>query len=266
MIAAAAAAISPGATPTPGGNYYNGVDPKSPQFKEQLHTLISNHTSLSYEAIWGEFAQLDTAAQRVPGNCTNNTIGDVYSAKCWLATEKCGDYKKEGDCFNREHGWPKSWWGGFSAGQGAQTDLFELWPADGYVNNLRSNYPLGIVPAPQYNSSSNGKLGPCDPSRPGPNSSFANVCFEPPDEWKGDFARSYFYLSLAYAGLWSCCDVAGVDASSIKPWLETILREWHEADPPSAHEAIVNDAVQKIQGNRLPFVDHPEWVALIGDF
>ena len=262
LLAAAAATVA--ATAAGPGDYYDGVDPTSKDFKQQLHTLIADHTSLSYDAIWGEFAELDTAAQRVPGNCSNTTVGDVYSSNCWQPVSgRCGDYKKEGDCFNREHGWPKSWWGGFSAGQGAETDLYELWPSDGYVNNLRGNYPLGVVPSATYTSSSGAKVGPCATAIPG---SFSQICFEPPDEWKGDFARSYFYLSVAYAGMWSCCDVAGVNGSDIKPWLETVLRKWHAADPPTQHEAIVNDAVQKAQGNRSPFVDHPEWVALIADF
>ena len=50
-----------------------------------------------------------------------------------------------GDCVNREHIWPKSWFGGFDYGKNAQTDLFELWPSDGYVNGLRGNLPLGLV-------------------------------------------------------------------------------------------------------------------------
>ena len=58
---------------------------------------------------------------------------DVYSGFCWknegnvTTGGECGNYKKEGDCFNREHIFPKSWFGGFSEGANAQTDLFELW-------------------------------------------------------------------------------------------------------------------------------------------
>merc|ERR1719345_689018 len=77
-------------------------------------------------------------------------IPDVYSDTCWITAKnikpsggECGNYKHEGDCFNREHLWPKSWFGGFSAGDNAQTDLFELWPTDGYVNGMRGNLPLG---------------------------------------------------------------------------------------------------------------------------
>ena len=88
----------------------------------------------------------------------------------------------------------------------------------------------------------------------------------PPTLWQGDIARSYFYLSLAYIDKWECCDEPGVNGSSIKPWMETMLRQWHEDDPVSEHELYVNRLVFGIQENRSPFVDHPEWVKLIKDF
>ena len=77
-------------------------------------------------------------------------IPDVYSSFCWDPEKiesggECGNYHTEGDCFNREHSWPKSWFGGFDYGFGAESDLFELYPTDGYVNGLRGNLPLGYV-------------------------------------------------------------------------------------------------------------------------
>lgn len=79
-----------------------------------------------------------------------NMIPDIYSGYCWRTDKivpggECGNYQREGDCFNREHTWPKSWFGGFDAGDGAETDLFELNPSDGYVNGLRGNIPFGYV-------------------------------------------------------------------------------------------------------------------------
>ena len=68
-----------------------------------------------------------------PCDVNSSHIPDIYSSYCWspepnLPTGgECGNYKKEGDCFNREHVWPKSWFGGFDYGDNAQTDLFELW-------------------------------------------------------------------------------------------------------------------------------------------
>ena len=246
------------------GDYYQGINATRGDLKAQLTPLLANHTHLSYNAIWTEFAALDPLLST---RCAAPLIPGVYSATCWH-TEKnlptggeCGNYRKEGDCFNREHGWPKSWFGGFSAGQGAQTDLFELWPSDGYVNSLRANLPLGTVASPTYTSSNGCKIGPC--TAPGYTS---GNCFEPADEFKGDFARSYFYLSTCYAGAWSCCDTAGTNKADIKPWMEKLLRGWHASDPVTDLERQYNDKAFALQGSRLPFVDHPEWVSLIPDF
>jgi endonuclease I len=245
------------------GDYYKNIDPDKGLLKEQLQPLLFDHTVISYSADWGALGKVD---RDLNTKCKAPLIPDIYSANCWNVAKggskgECGNYKKEGDCWNREHGWPKSWWGGFSKGQGAQTDLHELWSADGYVNNLRGNFPLGEVANPTYTSSNGAKVGPCS-SDGAPEGS----CFEISDEFKGDIARSYFYLSTAYFGKWSCCNVAGVNASHIKPWMEDVLRKWHKQDPPTDLEMTFNNDVYAIQKNRSPFIDHPEWVDKIPDF
>ena len=80
-------------------DYYAGIT-EGPGLKDQLSKLIFNHTHLSYNAIWGEFSVLETHMPECAGH-GNNSIADIYSSKCWNASEKCGNYKKEGDCFNR---------------------------------------------------------------------------------------------------------------------------------------------------------------------
>lgn len=192
----------------------------------------------------------------------------MYSTYCWT-TEKvtpggeCGNYKKEGDCYNREHLWPKSWFGGFDYGQGAQTDLFELWPSDGYVNGLRGDLPFGPVKAgtETYTSTNKCRIGKCDSAY------YTGTCFEPVDLYKGDFARSYFYLSTTYWNLWSCCSTAGTNGSDIKTWMEDILRTWHANDPVDDAEIGRNEEIySNWQHNRNPFIDYPEFVDQINDF
>jgi endonuclease I len=134
--------------------------------------------------------------------------------------------------------------GGFDYGKNAQTDLFELWPSDGYVNGLRGNLPFGnVIPSTIYYTSSNGaKLGNCADLA-------NNNCFEPADYIKGDFARAYFYLSTAYWKEWECCDDVGVNKSDIKPWMENTLRDWHAADAVDSDEQSRNDVIySKWQG------------------
>lgn len=175
-------------------------------------------------------------------------IPDIYSSYCWITAKditpsggECGNYKKEGDCFNREHLWPKSWFGGsVSSGKDAYTDLFELWPSDGYVNGRRGNFPFGnVVESTVYYTSTNGsKIGDCVEA--------SGTCFEAADYLKGDFARSYFYLSTAYWNKWTCCDEEGVNKSDIKSWLEAVLREWHNGDPVDDNERSRNDVIYSL--------------------
>ena len=81
----------------------------------------------------------------------------------------------------------------------------------------------------------------------------------------GDIARSYFYLATAYYQVWSCCSEQDiVDAYLMSPWLESVMREWHVLDPVNDAERGRNDIIySKLQGNRNPYIDHPEWVDLV---
>ena len=121
-------------------DYYSGIDASATGdvLRTQLQALISVKTTVSYDGVWKAFESVDKFLPGYPCSPDPEDIPDIYSSFCWK-TEKvvpggeCGAYKGEGDCFNREHSWPKSWFGGFSKGDGAQTDLFELYPSDGYV-------------------------------------------------------------------------------------------------------------------------------------
>jgi endonuclease I len=91
--------------------------------------------------------------------------------------------------------------------------------------------------------------------------------FEPTDSFKGDLARVFFYMSVRYGLEDENWDSSfAVEGASIEQWEEDVLRAWHIMDPVSEKEIQRNEAVFGIQGNRNPFVDHPEWVCLIGDF
>jgi endonuclease I len=251
-----------------GNDYYDGIDLTATDdaLKEQLFYLINPHIVLDYDAVWTAFETVDLYLNTYPCDSDPSHIPDVYSAYCWSPEKvdqggECGNYKKEGDCFNREHVWPKSWFGGFDYGMNAQTDLFELWPSDGYVNGLRGNYPLGRVSTATYTSTSGCKVGTCNVT------GYTGNCFEVHDDYKGDFARSYFYLSTAYWNMWDCCDDVGVNGSSIKPWMEDELRYWHKIDPVSDIEVSRNEEIySEYQQNRNPFIDYPELVDQISDF
>ncbi len=254
--------------------YYGQIDSSATNenLKTQLHDLINPHIVYTYDEVWKAFADVDQNLPTYPCDATNSShIPDVYSSFCWSPEKissggECGNYKTEGDCYNREHLWPKSWFGGFDYGANAQTDLFELWPTDGYVNGLRGDLPFGVVAKNSitYTSSNGCLIGTCDSEQSG---GYTGKCFEPADLYKGDFARSYFYLSTAYLNEWDCCETAGTNYSSIKPWMEGVLRKWHAEDAVDASEIARNDDIYaNWQLNRNPFIDHPEWVDQIEDF
>lgn len=247
-------------------DYYASIDSSATDtvLKSQLRDLIFPHTVYSYGYVWQAFLDIDRYLPTYPCSTNAECIPDIYSSYCWNSTQQCGNYKKEGDCYNREHLWPKSWFGGFEEGCEAETDLFELWPSDGYVNGLRGDLPFGVVdPAKVTYKSTNGCLiGTCASS-----TGYTGKCFEPTNQMKGDLARSYFYLSTAYYEHWTCCDTPAVNGSDIKTWMENILRSWHSNDPVDQDERDRNDDIYaNWQHNRNPFIDHPEWVDQISDF
>jgi endonuclease I len=195
--------------------------------------------------VWKAFASVDKHLEGYPCSSDLNQIPDIYSGFCWTPAKglakggECGNYKDEGDCFNREHSWPKSWFGGFSAGHSAQTDLFELYPSDGKVNGLRGNLPFGYVKSgtETYVSSNNSKIGECL------SDSSIGQCFEAADNLKGDLARTYFYLSVTYWKVWECCKGPGYDKWDLAPFMEKDLRNWHKYDPVSDVELKRNDDI-----------------------
>jgi endonuclease I len=165
--------------------------------------------------------------------------------------DECGSYNEEGDCFNREHSWPSSW---FDGNMPMYSDLFHLYPTDGFVNNKRSNYPFGEVGQTDWVSDNGSKLGNC--SWPG----YSGTVFEPVDGYKGDFARTYFYMSVRYytedSG-WPGSPMA--EGSQLKDWAIAMLMQWNAQDPVSQKETDRNNHVYTIQDNRNPFIDHPEY-------
>ncbi len=221
-----------------------------------LHLKLANdHNGVSFEGLYDVYAMLDQGRD----GCTG--IYDFYSSKCWAAEEACGNYSQEGDCYNREHSWPKSWWGG-GTGPDQHEDLVAVIPADGYVNNTRAQLPLGEVISATYASSNGSKRGLCNVAGTPPGSS----CFEPPNSLKGDFARIYFYMAVRYEGEFACCAEPAVNGADILPWQEDMLRAWHAQDPVDLDEQSRNELIFGIQENRNPFVDYPSMVDRISDF
>jgi endonuclease I len=230
------------------------------QLKLALHNIIKDHTVLSYSSLYTSFESTDAKPNGtvwdmysdIPDGTPNGNPPYVYN---FVSGDHCGNYSGEGDCYNREHSFPASW---FNDASPMYTDLFHLLPTDGYVNNRRSNYPLGNVGSASWTSMNGSKLGTC--SAPG----YSGTVFEPIDAFKGDFARSYFYMSVRYytedSG-WPGSPM--VTGSQLNPWALAMLKIWNIQDPVSSKEINRNNAVYNDQHNRNPFIDHPEYVSAI---
>lgn len=157
---------------------------------------------------------------------------------------------------NREHSFPKSWWGG-STSIPPYIDLNHLYPAEAAANQAKSNYPLGEVASTTFDNSVVRVGSPV--SGQGGQSRFV---FEPNEEYKGDFARTYFYMVTCYSNLtWNqsySWMLRQDDYPTLKDWAITLLLKWHREDPVSDKETARNNAVYSIQNNRNPFIDMPE--------
>ncbi len=235
----------------PTGYYNAATGLTGATLKNALHNIIKGHTSITYAQLWTSFDSTDIKP--------NGQIWDMYSDipngpppyTYTYQTNQCGNYNSEGDCYNREHSWPQSWFNGVA---GPYTDMFHIYPTDGWVNNKRGDYPYGEVLAPIYTSLNGGKLGP------NTSTGYALTVFEPINEYKGDLARGYFYMTTRYMGedsAWSFSDA--VNKSTIQPWAVCLLLKWHHQDVVSTKEINRNNAIYKIQHNRNPFIDYPEY-------
>lgn len=92
------------------------------------------------------------------------------------------------------------------------------------------------------------------------------MVFEPIDEYKGDLARSYFYMVTCYQdslATWKTDMLDNTGRDLFSAWSKELLLKWHRLDPVSQKELKRNEAVYAIQKNRNPFIDHPELVEKI---
>ncbi len=237
--------------------YYDGTEGlEGDALRIVLHSIIDNHQVQSYSSLFASFETTDIKP--------DGTVWDMYSdvpggippyVYHYGGADQCGNYNSEGDCFNREHSWPQSW---FNSDLPMRTDLFHIYPTDGYVNGQRGNYPYGEVGTATWTSLNGSMRGLSSFS------GYSGIVFEPVNEYKGDLARTYFYICTRYytedAG-WLANDM--VDGADLLPWAVNLLTYWSANDPVSQKELDRNEAIYLIQQNRNPFIDHPEWVECI---
>ena len=249
---------------TPG--FYNSANGlKDGALKDALKTLIRDHTAITYGAGTGKTWEVFFYSDR-------NDEGYMMDMYCddWSYVSNPGDVAS--GC-NIEHSFAKSWWGGTS--NDAYKDCYHLNPSNSTANSARSNYPLGVPESNLKDNTGSLKVGRMHH----PTKDVDFWVFEPKDEYKGDFARAYFYMATCY-GHWSNGEIDDVlshyngwrlDNSDVgsyfamqndnylefQPWEQEILIQWHRQDPVSEKEIKRMDAVSNFQHNRNPFIDYP---------
>lgn len=233
----------------PAGYYDACIGKKQSALKSQLYTIIKNHTKISYgsSGTWGAFRDTDVRS--------DGTVWDIY-------TDDYVDMPNSGAAsgMNIEHTFPKSWWGGGK--NDAYCDIMHLMPVNSSVNSRRSNHPYAEVASESW-SNSRSKVGSPKSGQGGG----ASTVFEPDDEYKGDLARTYFYMVTCYQNLsWQgngLLTAANGTYPTLQDWAIDMLLDWHRNDPVSQKELDRNDAVYVHQGNRNPFIDYPDMVEYI---
>ncbi|MBH0012156.1 endonuclease [Pseudoalteromonas sp. NZS100_1] len=258
-----------GTNPTPTGYYVTAQGLSGYALKTELYNIIKDHNAQGYSAIWNFY---DSSARDTYFE-NDNSILDMYSEKpngsdsynYAAVSDQCGNYSGEGGCYNREHSFPKSWFGGTI--EPMNSDVHHIYATDGYVNSKRSNFPFGEVASASFTSTNGSKLGSAASSL-----NYSGTVFEPIDEFKGDFARAYFYMATRYEnviGTWqtkttsSNAVLNGSRNQVFENWVVAMLLNWHNSDPVSQMELDRNQAAFEFQGNRNPYIDHPEFVEMI---
>ena len=235
--------------------YYDAIDGKQDSvLKSTLGQIIRPHTAIPYgsgaDKTWGVFYYSD---QDEEGYCM-----DMYCDK-WKKFTSVGAVVS--GC-NIEHSFAKSWWGGSK--NDAYKDCYHLNPSNTTANSSRSNYPLGVPTKDLKDQSVTGSLKVGKATYEGE----TFWVFEPKDEYKGDFARAYFYMATCYGDelTWRLDnkDVGSKYAMrndsylEFRDWEIEVLITWHRQDPVSEKETKRMDAVSDFQHNRNPFIDYPD--------
>ena len=244
--------------------YYDGTSGLTgAALKTKLSEIITNgHNTKSYDNLYNGYPTTDT--DHYYDN--DGSVLDIYSENpngsdsynYQHGVKKCGNYSSEGDCYNREHVIPQSF---FNSASPMVSDIHFIRPTDGKVNGMRSNYPFGTVSSPSFTSKNGSKLGSSS------STGYTGTVFEPINEFKGDIARMVFYFVTRYESRLSGFSSGNMLGNTTYPGLQTwelnVLLAWAAQDPVSPSEIERNNASYVYQGNRNPYIDHPEWVQAV---
>lgn len=260
--------ISAFSTLAQSGSYYNGTQNlQGYRLKTKLHDIVA-HKTISWN--YGDLPSFYQQTDRDLYYENDSSLLDIYSENpvgldpynyYYQNNSLISGASTEGLGWNREHIYSQSF---FNSYYPMYSDLHFILPTDARVNQRRSNYPYAKVGNAAFTSLNGTKVGPSATAN------YTNTVTEPIDEFKGDVARMLMYVAVRYENLLPFFEYANVrnpidslSEKSFKDWYIPLLLSWHQQDPVSQKEMERNNAVYAIQGNRNPFIDHPEWVQSI---
>ena len=250
--------------------YYASIDGKSTNANDDLRktlcTVISTgYVSIGYSSLQSQmYAASSNPTDFVNGS--NKTMEDIYSSKPYKSSDNGSSASTCGVGWNKEHTVPQSWFGESSP---MKSDAFHVYPTDIRMNSLRSSYPYGENNAAKGCATYGyGSVGTS--TFPG----YTGTVFDPGEggeygSYKGDLARTYFYMATRYrttnftsgSGGTSFTYSGGV--ANLTPYMRDLMLKWHREDPVSEKELKRNNAIYAHQHNRNPFIDYPELVEYI---
>ncbi|SDH88463.1 Por secretion system C-terminal sorting domain-containing protein [Chryseobacterium taeanense] len=259
--------------------YYDGTSGLSGYaLKSKLHDIISEkNINWHYGDLPDFYNQTDLDKYYDHGSENTTLLLDIYSeiptgpdAYEYTSAQIIGSAGAEGAGWNREHMMPQST---FYSNYPMYSDLFYVVPTDAKINQLRSNYPYGMVGSTIYYTFTNSsRIGNCAI----PGVAYTGRVYEPIDEFKGDVARSLLYFAVRYQGKLDTFNfnnntnpasdtnpLDGTEERAYDPAYIAMLLQWHQQDPVSQREIDRNNAVYALQKNRNPFIDNPSWVNAI---
>ncbi len=255
--------------------YYDTVDTSTPAaMRSSLHAIIDDGIKIPYTATSTDTWDVQELACEDPNN--SGQVLDIYLNAVYPK------YGGGNDFYNREHSWPKSF--GFPNDGSTNypyTDCHHLFICNSGYNSSRSNKPYGTAGAAGTEKTTlayNG-VGGGSGVYPGWSNWYDSTYWETWQDRRGDVARALLYMDVRYEGgihpgtsnpepdLILTDDLTliensntGANESVAYMGLLSVLLQWSQDDPVDAKEMAHNDAVYSFQGNRNPFVDHPEWI------
>ncbi|CAM3548416.1 extracellular ribonuclease precursor [Flavobacterium saliperosum S13] len=246
--------------------YYSTATGTGYTLKTQLFNIIDNHTDRTYAGLYTTYLTSDIDSYYE----NDGTMLDMYTenptgAECAFTYGTNQDDGTGGgsecDKYNREHIIPQSV---FGSANPMVSDAHFVTPSDKYVNAQRDNFPFGVVQTATNTYSNGSKKG--NNLNSGYSAGYSGTVFEPINEFKGDIARMILYFATRYEDQVAGWSYAMFNNTSNQVFTNThleILKQWHILDPVSQREIDRNNAIYARQNNRNPYIDHPEWVAVI---